>query len=449
MRSELFSDKPFYKRLIRLTLPIALQSFMLAAVAAADALMLGVLDSSCMSAVSLASQIQFVQNNILFATTGSVIILGAQYWGKRDIDTVGDVLSISMRVSAFVSIVFFMLCRLCPGALMDIFTDIPELRALGIKYLKVAAWSYLLTGISQNYLAVMKVSEHATASAYISSGAVIMNIALNALFIFGFKLDVEGAAYATVVSRVAELIAVLILSFRKGFIKLNLKRLFVWKKQLSLDFARCTIPVLSACMLWGIGFTSYNAFMGHLGDAAVNANSVASVVRDLVCCVCNGIGSASGIIIGGELGAGKLSTAKTYGDRIVKLAYICGFLSTVVMLILTPVLMAFIKLDTQSRGLLWGMMLIMSFYMIGRCVNTILINGVMYSGGDVLFDSYSLAVTMWGLAVPLAVLGTFVFDWHPLIVYACTCLDEVGKIPWVMVHYKKYKWVKDLTRDMN
>ena len=95
------------------------------------------------------------------------------------------------------------------------------------------------------------------------------------------------------------------------------------------------------------------------------------------------------------------------------------------------------------------MMVIMSFYMIGRAVNTVIINGIFAAGGDTLFDMYSLAVSMWCLAVPLAALGTFQFHWPPLLVYACTCLDEVGKIPWVMIHYRKYRWVKDLTRDFS
>ena len=93
------------------------------------------------------------------------------------------------------------------------------------------------------------------------------------------------------------------------------------------------------------------------------------------------------------------------------------------------------------------MMLILSVYMFGRAFNTIVINGIFAAGGDTMFDMYSLAVCMWGLAVPLALLSAFVFKWHPLIAYACTCLDEVGKIPWVLAHYRKYKWVKDLTRE--
>ena len=66
--------------------------------------------------------------------------------------------------------------------------------------------------------------------------------------------------------------------------------------------------------------------------------------------------------------------------------------------------------------------------------------------GDILFDAYSLAVCMWGIAIPAALLGAFVFHWPVPLVFACTCLDEIGKLPWVYAHYKKYKWVRDLTR---
>ena len=215
------------------------------------------------------------------------------------------------------------------------------------------------------------------------------------------------------------------------------------------DFRKCAFPILGASLFWGVGFASYTAFMGHMGTNAAAANSVASVVRDLICCLCNGIASGGGILVGYDLGSGNLKLGKIYGDRLVKLAFLCGLLSTGIMLLATPVVIHFVKLTPQAGKYLVGMMIIMAVYMIGRAVNTIVINGIFAAGGDTMFDMYSLAVSMWGLAIPLAALGTFVFHWPVLVVYACTCLDEVGKIPWVMIHYKKYKWVKDLTREMN
>ncbi|MGN0321940.1 MAG: MATE family efflux transporter [Oliverpabstia sp.] len=452
MKESLFSDKIFCKKLIQLTAPIALQSLMLASVAAADAVMLGSVAQNSMAAVSLATQIQFIQNMILMAFVAAAGILGAQYWGKGDHRTVNDIFCICLRYCGVVSLLFFVGCVFFPRYLMMVFTNEEVLIDIGIRYLKVAGWSYLLTGISQCYLAIMKVSEHASQTAKISSGAVIINIILNAVFIFGLfglpAMEVQGAALATLIARVVELIWCIICSRREGYIRPDWGRFFKRNKLLISDFCKCAFPLLGASLFWGVGFTSYTAFMGHMGTDAAASNSVASVVRDLICCLCNGISSGGGILIGNELGSGNLERGKLYGDRLVKLAFLCGILSTGVMLLVTPLVLHFVKLTDKAAQYLVGMMIIMAIYMIGRAVNTIIINGIFAAGGDTLFDMYSLAVCMWGIAIPLAAAGTFLFHWPVLVVYACTCLDEVGKIPWVMLHYKKYGWVKDLTREM-
>ena len=183
-----------------------------------------------------------------------------------------------------------------------------------------------------------------------------------------------------------------------------------------------------------------------MGVDAAAANSVAAVVRDLVCCACNGIGTAAGIIVGNELGAGRLDLGKAYGIKLKNISFVVGFISTGIVLAVTPFVVNGVILTDTARKYLVGMMVIMSFYMIGRCVNTIMINGVLDGGGDTLFDMYSLIVSMWMIAIPLAVAGAFFLHWSPLAVYACTCVDEVGKIPWVLARFHKYKWVQDLTR---
>lgn len=442
-----FSDKEFYKKLWKLCLPIAFQSLMLALVAAADAFMLGNVEQNSMSAVSLATQVQFVQNMIICAVTGAASILGAQYWGKKDKKTLKEVFGMSIRVCFMVSALFFVACIFFPRYLMLIFTDEEVLISIGIGYLKIAGWSYILTGFSQCILTLMKVSDHPGMSAKISSFVVVLNIILNALFIFGFKMGVQGAAVATLISRITEVIASVLISLKKDYIFITFKDFLSRNKMLMQDFMKVFLPILGATLLWSIGLTSYSAFMGHLGVDAAGANSIAAVVRDLICCLCNGIATGGGIMVGYSLGAGKLEEGKVYGDRLVVLAFLCGLVSCVLMFAFTPAVLSFVKLTDKARYYLIGMMIIMAVYMIGRAVNTIIINGIFASGGDTLFDVYSLFVTMWCLAVPLAFIGTFVFNWPVFVVYACTCLDEVGKIPWVMMHYKKYKWVKDLTRD--
>ena len=446
----IFSDKDFLSKLLHITLPIAFQNLMLASVAAADAMMLGFLNQNSMSAVSLATQVQFIQNMIVFAVVSVESILGAQYWGKNDKEAVSKVFTLSLKLSVSTSFLFFVGCEFFPRQLMMIFTNEEELILLGIDYLKIAGWSYLLTGISQCYLGLMKVSEHPGRTATISSVSVAINIALNAVFIFGLfgipAMDVKGAAFATLIARIIELCWCVIISYKKSYIHLNFKHLFSFDKMLFKDFIKCLMPLVGASLFWGVGFTSYTAFMGHLGTDAAAANSVVAVVRDLLCCLCNGICTAAGIMVGNELGSGDLDKGKLYGDRIFKLSMVCGLIITVLTFACTPVLTAFVKLTENASIYFVQMMIILSIYMFGRTVNTIVINGIFAAGGDTLFDMYSLALCMWGVAVPLAALGAFVFHWPICLVFACTCIDEVGKIPWVVHHYKKYKWVKDLTR---
>lgn len=443
-------DKIFYKKLWMLMFPIMLQNLMLALVAVADAFMLGGLDQNYMSAVSLATQIQFIQNMFLSASTAGLAILGAQYWGKRDIKTLDDIFSMAIRICGIVSVLFFVACAFFPKYLMLIFTNEPVLVDYGVSYLRIAAFSYLLTGFSQCYIVMMKISEHAGSAAAVSSITVVLNILLNAIFIYGAfgirGMNVRGAALATLIARIAELLLAVIFSYRPGFIKLKVNELFVRNKQLSRDFMKCSGPILGASLVWGIGFTSYSSFMGHLGTDAAAANSVAAVVRDIICCLSAGISSAAGIMVGNELGAGNLKRGKAYGIRLLKLSVVCGVIMTILMAISAPVILHFVKLTPQAGVYLRQMFVVLALYMIGRSMNEVIINGIFGSGGDTMFDMYSLAVTMWGIAIPLAVAGTYFLNWPVVVVYACTCVDEIGKIPWTLIHFKKYKWVKDLTR---
>ena len=446
----MWSDRVFVRSLSRLALPIAAQSLMLSAVGVADTLMLGGVEQNAMSAVSLASKFQFLQNMILSSVVAALVILGAQYWGKKDKETVNRIFSIALRLCGITSLLFFVVCEFFPQGMMRIFTNDPELNRIASEYLKIAAWSYLLTGFSQCYLGLLKISDHAGDTAFISSAAVVINIVLNAVLIFGLvgqPMGVRGAAIATLIARVVELIWAVALSFRKNYIRPDYSRFFRLDAILTRDFFRCMLPLLGAGLLWGVGFTAYSAFMGHIDRDAPAANSVASSVIELVCCLCNGLASGGGILVGNALGAGDLARGKLYGTRLVKMSFLVGIGTSLLMFAITPLVMSVVQLSDAALGYLHSMMIIMSVYTVGRVINTITINGVFAAGGDTLFDMYSLAVTMWGIALPLALLGTFVFHWPVWVVYACTCLDEVGKIPWVMHHFRKYKWVRDLTRD--
>ena len=215
----LFKDKVFLKELCKVALPIAAQSLMLSAVGVADTLMLGGVEQNAMSAVSLATKIQFIQNIAISSMIAAFIALAAQYWGKQDREALNRLFCITIRLTGTLSVLFFVGCEFFPHYLMLLFTDDPELIRIASEYLKIAAWSYLLTGFSQCYLALLKTSDHAGDTAVISTTAVICNIGLNAVFIFGLfglpALGVAGVAWATFLCQGISCILAMIVVFRR------------------------------------------------------------------------------------------------------------------------------------------------------------------------------------------------------------------------------------------
>lgn len=444
------TNKSFFKELSKLMIPIAFQSFMLAAVAASDTIMLGIVSQDALAAVSLASKIQFVQNIGIAGLVGGGMVLSSQYLGKNDKATAGNIFTIMLRYSLLICILFWALSFFIPTQLMHIFTNDNIMIEIGAKYLKVSSWSYLVVGITQCYLMMLKTNNKALSGAIISSAAVIINILLNAILIFGLfnlpKMEAEGAALATVIARIIELILALIVFRTSKCLKYNILNIFKFNSKLDKEFFKVSKNLILNEFIWGAGITVYSIVIGHLGSEATASNSIASVIKDLVTSLCRGIGVGGGILIGYKLGSSEFDKAKEYGDKLVRISFIYGLISAGIILLIAPIVLNTMVLTDNASYYLLIMLIICSVYMIAKSINIAIINGIFYSGGDSHFDAYSLGVTMWGIIIPLAILGTFVLSWHVLVIYLIISLDEIIKIPWVLKHYKKYKWLKNITK---
>lgn len=442
----LSENRSFFKELSKLMIPIAFQSFMLAAVAASDSIMLGFVNQDALSAVSLASKIQFVQNIGISGLVGGGMVLSSQYLGKNDTNTVGKIFSSILRYSVLICIIFWAISFFIPNGLMRIFTTDEVMIEIGAKYLKISSWSYLIIGVTQCYLMLFKTTNKAIYSATVSSIAVVINIVLNAVFIFGFDLEAEGTAIATVIARIIELILAIILFKKSKCLDHSIKEIVKFDKSLEKEFWKVSKNLIFNEIVWGAGITIYSIVIGHLGNDATASNSIASVVKDLVTSLCRGIGVGGGIMIGYKLGRNDFDEAKSDGDKLVKVSFIYGLICAGIILITIPIVMNTMKLTDQAMDYLLIMLIICSVYMIAKSINIAVINGIFYSGGDSKFDAYSLGVTMWGIIIPLSLLGTFVLSWPVIVIYLIISLDEIIKIPWVLFHYRKYKWLKNITK---
>lgn len=435
------------KEIVRLALPIALQQFMTALVGACDAIMLGKLSQDAMSAVSLATQVTFVFNLFMFAFMAGENMFVAQYYGKGDYTGISQVFSLVTKICGCIAVVFLAGTLFFPEQLMRILTNEETLIVLGSEYLRVIGISYVFSGIAQIFLAIMKNCGAVNMSTLINGVMVILNIALNAVFIFGLsgfpKMGIKGAALATVLATVVQFLwSVGYVLCRIRAVKFSLRSC---EKKLFGRFWQKAVPLLINNLAWGIGFSMYSVIMGHLGTDAVAANGIANISKNLVVCFCLGLGNAGSIIVGNRLGADRLQEAKEVGETLTKTAIIAGIVSGLVLIALSPFITKMVDLTPTARGYLQKMLLISSYYIAGKSVNCMTIGGIFAAGGDSKFGMLCDSVTLWCIIVPLGCICAFILKLPVMIVYFVLNLDEIIKLPVVYKHYKKYKWIKNLT----
>ena len=435
------------KEIVRLALPIALQQFMTALVGACDAIMLGKLSQDAMSAVSLATQVTFVFNLFMFAFMAGENMFVAQYYGKGDYTGISQVFSLVTKICGCTAVVFLVGTLFFPEQLMRILTNEETLIVLGSEYLRVIGISYVFSGIAQIFLAIMKNCGAVNMSTLINGVMVILNIALNAVFIFGLsgfpKMGIKGAALATVLATVVQFLwSVGYVLCRIRAVKFSLRSC---EKKLFVRFWQKTVPLLINNLAWGIGFSMYSVIMGHLGTDAVAANGIANISKNLVVCFCLGLGNAGSIIVGNRLGADRLQEAKEAGGTLTRTAIIAGIVSGLVLIALSPFITKMVDLTPTARGYLQKMLLISSYYIAGKSVNCMTIGGIFAAGGDSKFGMLCDSVTLWCIIVPLGCICAFILKLPVMVVYFVLNLDEIIKLPVVYKHYKKYKWIKNLT----
>ena len=440
----------FTQKLWAIVAPITMQQLMLALISATDAVMLGLVDQESLSAVSLAGQVQFVYSMVIAAAVEAGGVLVAQYWGGGDKPSVNEILPSVLKVNLLAGGLTTLAALLAPEQLMYIFTNQTELVERGGMYLRAVALSYFLFAVSQVYLCLLKNIGKAAVSSRISSLAVVLNIILNAVLIFGLfgapRLGIVGAAYATVISRLVELGLAIYENGRLEGVGVRWSYLSHRVQALEKPFFRFTATFLGASVVWGVGSTMSSVVLGHMGSDAVAANSIASIVRTLLFCACRGLSCGAVVLVGNMLGSGNLEQAKADAARLTRLSAVFGAATGAVLVAITPAVTAAAPLEPTAAGYLRVMLLFNAVYVIGKSINCTVLNGVFAAGGDMKFDMQGNLAAMWCFTIPLGFLAAFQWKLPVLAVYCILNLDEIIKVPAVFLHYRRYIWLRDLTQ---
>ena len=443
--------RKFYKTVLALVVPMALQNLINVGVTAADVIMLGAVGEKALSGASLAGQIQYIMTLFLFGLTSGATVLTAQYWGKGDHDAIEKILGMAVKAAVCVTALFTVAALAIPELLMQIFTSDPVVISEGVKYLRIVAFTYVMMGVTQAYLYIMRSVERVVVATVVYLLSLICNIIMNAIFIFGLlglpKMGVAGAALGTLCARILEVVLVAVYArlFNRE-IRLRFKYVLHTDKILFRDFMQYALPVVVNEVLWGLGTAANTAILGHMGSAAVAANSVAQVARQLATVVSFGLSSAAAIYLGKTIGERQTEYAKAYAKWFLILSVIMGALGGAVILAVSPLAAAALTLTGTAKEYLKIMFFVMSYFVVGQAINTTLVVGVFRSGGDTRFGLILDMTTMWCCSILFGFLAAFVFKLSVPVVYVILMSDEIIKIPITYKRYRSYKWLNDVTR---
>lgn len=455
MQRKLFvRDKSFYKLLIQLAIPIALQNLITYAVSLADNLMVGQLGEYVISGVYTGNQLQMFLQFFVTGVESGMLILAAQYWGKRDTESIKRLIGTAARFCIGACILCSAVVAIIPEKMIGIFTDDPLVIVEGAKYVKIICWSYIFFGISQMMITSMRTVEQPRVGFYVSLVALVMNVSLNYILIFGklgFEpMGIRGAAIATLISRVAEAsVATCYVLFVDK--KLHLKITDFFKKgsrMLTRDLFKYGTPVLMGQVVWAINTLSQTAIIGRMGAEAISAVSIAGSLNNMLFTIVLGFAAALGILTGKTVGAGEYEKMKSYSITAQVIFALAGVLMSAIIFILRKPFIGMYDVSEETVKVAMQFVLVLCVSSAGRCYQATCLAGLVKAGGDVGFVFKNDTIFVFLVVLPSAILAQH-FNAPPWAVYICLQSDQILKCFVALVKINSFNWMKNLTRNTN
>jgi len=444
-------DKNFYKTLLTIGIPIALQNLISSSLNLIDTFMIGMLGENAIASVGIANRVFFLFVISIFGVYSGLGIFTAQYWGKKDKLNIHRVLGAMLIFGLGFSILFMSASLLFPEKIMGIFTkDIKVINA-GISYMRIVSFSYAVTAISFAYSFSSRAVHRTTLPMVVSAIALSTNTMLNYILIngnLGFNaLGVKGAAIATLIARVLELIILLIYIYKDKSHPLaaNIKEMFDINIVMIKKFVKTGMPVFLNESMWVFGTTIYFIAFGMLGTEALAVIQIAYTVSDFFQSLCMGIGSAAGVMIGNAIGNSEFDKAYNYGEKFLKLTFYFSLIIALALFLSRPMILLLYKSFAQeTKEMLLNSLAVIAAFQIPKMFTFTMIVGVLRGGGDTKFCLILDASAVWFIGIPLAFISVMVLNLPVHLVLACVFFEEIVKMIVTIPRFIKKKWINNV-----
>ena len=447
----MIKDKYFYKTFFSLYLVVALQNIIVFSVNLADSIMLGTYSETAMSGVSLANQIQFLLHMFVNGAANGLVVIASQYWGKKHPEPIKKVFSAAFLIAVAMSAVLMGVVLISPEGILGILSDETEIVLVGAEYIKIMAFSYIIFAVTQILIALMRSVEAVRIGFYTSVLALIFNVSLNYCLIFGRlgfpEMGVKGAAIATLISRVAELIAAVIYVFAiDKRLSLKLKDIVRIERSYLKDYIKAGLPLIGSGGSWGIAMTVQTAIIGRLGAACIGANAVTAPVFQVVSVLYASSSNASSVLIGKTVGENDIPRVKKYAKKLQILYIVIGLVSCALLLLSRDFIISVYDVTPETAALAVTFINILSVTVVGSSYEAPALCGIVSGGGDTKFVFKNDIIFMWCMVLPLAFLSAFVFKWPVPVTFFILKSDQITKCLVAVVKVNRYKWIRTLTR---
>lgn len=444
-------DRPFYRSLVTLAVPISLQNLVTFAVSFADNVMIGSLGDDAISGVYIGGQLQSVLQMFVGGIEGAILILAAQYWGKKDTQSIRKVVSIGIKFALAVGLLSSLVAVLFPQWVIRAFTTEPGVIQEGAAYVQIVGFTYLFFSVSQVMIAAMRSVETARIGLYISCMALVINVCLNYVFIFGHfgfpAMGVRGAALATLVSRILEMcVGVGYVFFVDKKLRFDLKDLLHTDRQLLRDFIRYGLPVIGGQVVWAINSLANTKILGYYSAGVIAAASITGMLHNLVYVWMNGMSSAVGIITGKTVGAGQYEKMKEYSKTVQMIFLFVGLISGAAVFLARDGFISLYNASPEAQAYSRQFINVISVTIIGTCYQAACLFGLVKSGGDISFVFKNDTIFVFLVVIPSSLLAMWLGA-PPWVVFACLKCDQILKCFVAIVKINRYNWMKNLTRD--
>jgi len=444
---DYLGDGELYKKMIKIAVPISLQSLITVGVNLMDTVMLSSMGDAQLSASSQAAQ--FI-NLFMICCMGigmGASVLTSRFWGMKDIPSLKKAVTIMLRFVLIFSAVFTLATILIPHLIMRLYIADQVIIDYGVIYLRWMIPTYICTGLSLTCTIVLRTVGQVRIPLACSILAFFVNVFSNWVFIFGNlgapRMEIGGAALGTLIARIFELLFICgYFFFIDKRISYRIKDFFTKCKDMLSEYVRVSIPVLISDALLALGNNAVAMVMGAIGSTFVTANSVTMVTQQLSSVLTQGISNASGIITGNTMGQGDYEKAQRHGYTFIIIGTVVGLLAAAVILVLRTPIINFYDVSDEAKALSYHLMDAITVIVIFQSVSSILTKGVLRAGGDTRFLMVGDILFLWVASVPLGYLAGLVLHLPPFWIYTFLKIDQVIKCVWCFFRLRSGKWLK-------